>query len=120
MLTLQLAPIFKARGIERPFSFLVKAGLSRHAATRLLNGKPSVLRLDHLELLCRVLICDPHDLLVFTPENDQQYLPDHPLFKLKQKEPVGNLQQAIASMPYNQLKEVTKNILSGGQDVSKL
>jgi len=112
MLTLHLAPKFEARGIERPFNFLVKAGLPRHSASRLLNTRLRVLRFDHLELLCRILICDPHDLLVFIPEKDQQYTSGHPLFKLKEIEAAGNLYQAIAAMPYQQLKEVTKSIVT--------
>lgn len=111
MITLHLAPIFKARGIERPFNFLIKAGLPRHSAHRILNNKISVLRFDHLELLCRILICDPHDLLLFTPEKGQQYANNHPLFKLKEKEPTGNLHEVIATMPYAQLKEVAKSIV---------
>ena len=63
MLSLNLIPIFKARAIEKPYSFLVKAGLSPHSATNILNNKTHVFRLDHIELLCRVLICEPNDLL---------------------------------------------------------
>ncbi len=111
MLTLHLAPIFKARGIERPFTFLVNAGMTRHSATRLLNNKLGILRLDHLELLCRVLVCEPNDLFLFTPEKDQQYTSDHPLLKLKKKGSAANLYETIATMPYAQLKEITKNIL---------
>jgi DNA-binding Xre family transcriptional regulator len=71
MLSLNLIPIFKARAIEKPYSFLVKAGLSPHSATNILNNKTHVFRLDHIELLCRVLVCEPNDLLVWNPDKGQ-------------------------------------------------
>ena len=110
MLSLNLTPIFKARGIEKPFTFLVNAGLPKHSATRLINNKPAVLRLDHVELLCRVLLCEPNDLLLFKPEKGQQYAANHPLLKLTQTIPVNNWQQTLAEMPLNQLRQVTKSI----------
>ena len=110
MLTLNLAPIFRARGIEKPFTFLVNAGLPRHSATRLINNKPAVLRLDHMELLCRVLVCEPNDLLLFKPEKGQQYAANHPLLKLTQTLPASNWQQTLAEMPLKQLREITATI----------
>src|SRR5882757_1637380 len=105
MLSFNLTPIFKIRGITRPFNFLVKAGLSRHTATRLVNNQPSVLRLDHVEFLCRILICEPNDLLLWIPEKDQQYAAGHPLFKLREPMPGNNWQEIFAAMPLKQLTE---------------
>lgn len=49
MLSLNLNQIFKARGIERPYTFLVKAGFTPHSANALLNSKTKTFRLDHIE-----------------------------------------------------------------------
>ncbi len=68
MLSLNLKPIFKARGIDRPFTFLVKAGLTSHAANTVLNSTTKSFRLDHIEVLCRTLVCEPNDLLLSTPD----------------------------------------------------
>jgi hypothetical protein len=113
MLSLHLAPIFKARNIERPFTFLVKAGFSRHAATSILSASPRIFRLDHIEMLCKILVCEPNDLLVFTPESGHNYAENFPLLKLKKAEMNEDLKATLATMPLKQLKEVTKAVLDG-------
>ena len=44
MLTFNFSRIFKARGIEKPFSYLVKVGYSDNFATRIVNNR--IKRLD--------------------------------------------------------------------------
>lgn len=113
MLSLNLKPIFAARGIDRPYTFLVKAGLSSQAAHTILNGKTRSFRLDHIEVLCRTLVCEPSDLVLFTPDKDQHLSPDHPLNNLTQKEPAKGMKETLATMPFKQLKEITKQITGG-------
>jgi DNA-binding Xre family transcriptional regulator len=110
MLSLNLSPIFKARGIERPYTFLVKAGLSPHTATTILNNRTRTFRLDHIELLCKILICDPNDLLLYTPGKDDQLPQHHPLNKLKQTDDPIAIKESIASIPFKQLKGITIQI----------
>lgn len=114
MLTLNLAPIFKARGIERPFSFLVKAGLSPHAAHSILNTDTRSFKLDHIELLCNSLVCEPNELLLFTPDKNKQYSSDHPLLKLQQQDGLNDMKETLATLPYKKLKEITKQINNAG------
>ena len=113
MLSLHLMPIFNARGIERPFSFMVKSGFTPHAAHILLNGGPRSFRLDHIEHLCRILICEPNDLVVYTPEKAHPLLPDHPLNNLKATESIKAVNETLATVPLKQLKEITKQINAG-------
>lgn len=110
MLSLNLTPIFRARGIDRPYTFLVKAGLSPHSANAILSSKTRIFRLDHIELLCRTLICEPNDLVVFTPNKDQHLSPEHPLNNLKQSETAKDMKETLATIPFKQLKEITKQI----------
>ncbi len=110
MLSLNLHPIFRARGIERPYSFLVKAGLSPHSANAILSSQTRVFRLDHIELLCRTLVCEPNDLVVFTPNKDQNLSPEHPLNNLKHSESGKDMRETLATMPFKQLQEITKQI----------
>ncbi|MEI9946430.1 MAG: helix-turn-helix transcriptional regulator [Chitinophagaceae bacterium] len=107
MLTLNIMPVIRARYIERPYSFLVKAGFSRHTAHLLLKSSTHVFRLDHIEKLCRIFICEPHDLLSFTPDKDAPLPPGHPLFKLHKNEPPPDWKETLAAIPYNELKEIT-------------
>lgn len=112
MLHLNLTPIFNARNINRPYSFLVKAGLSPHSANVILNSKTRSFRLDHIELLCTTLVCEPNDLLVYTPNKDKHISPEHPLNNLKQTETAKDMRETLATLPFKQLKEITKQINS--------
>jgi DNA-binding Xre family transcriptional regulator len=119
MISLNLTPLFQARGIERPFSFLVKAGFSRESATKLINGGTASIRFSQLEKLCLLFICEPNDLFLFTPQADKQYPPDCPLFKIIKQEPTGQWEQAFATLPFSQLKELTRNIVNDAEAIKK-
>ena len=116
MLTLNLSPIFKAKGIEKPYSFLVKAGLSPHSANSILSSKTRVFRLDHIELLCTILVCEPNDLLNWTPDKGVAYSKNNPLSKLSTTNDDDNLQETLAAMSYKDLKETTKAILNSNKN----
>jgi DNA-binding Xre family transcriptional regulator len=111
MLSLNLGPIFKARGIESPHALLVKAGIHSATANRILYSNVRGLRLDHIEKLCKILICEPQDLLLWTPDKGETLAATHPLHNLKQQEPVVNWKETLDTMPYKQLKQVTKAIV---------
>lgn len=109
MLSINLAPIFKIRGIEKPFTFLVKNGFTHHAAHLLINGKNRVFRLDHIELLCNLLICEPNDLLTYTPDQNKNLPTNHPLTKLKHDH-AHTIKETLATMPLSELKNITNTI----------
>jgi DNA-binding Xre family transcriptional regulator len=105
MLSLNLAPIFNARGITKPHGFLIRNGFSNFTARRLINNATDIFRLEHMEKLCNILVCDPNDLLLFTPDKNKQYASNHPLLKLTQDDSTNNLAAAIATMPFKELKK---------------
>ena len=111
MLFINLHPIFKARGIEKPYTFLVKAGISPSSANKLLKYNTFVFRLDHIELLCRVLICEPNDLLIWKPDPAHNLDKNHPLYKLIGQETTEDLQETLSKMSYKELKQTTKTII---------
>ena len=111
MLSLNLRPIFSIRGIEKPYSFLVKNGFTSHAANTLLNSKTRVFRLDHIELLCEVLLCEPNDLLLWEPDSGKTIAPNNPLNKLiDNAESKTDLKNSLFNLPYQQLKEISNNL----------
>lgn len=114
MLTLNLAPIFKIRGIEKPFTYLVQNGFTNHAAHLLINGKNRVFRLDHIEQLCALLICEPNDLLTYTPSKNQKLPANHPLTKLKHQD-ADTLKDTLAKMPLNEIKNITNTIINSNK-----
>ncbi len=110
MLSLNLNPIFQARGINKPYTFLVKAGFTPHTATSLTTSNVSTIKLQHIELLCKALVCEPNDLFLFNPNNNEQLNPTHPLFKLQQPDNFQNWHETIANIPFKQLKEISNQI----------
>lgn len=111
MLSLHLRPIFSAKGIEKPYSFLVKNGFTSHAANNLLNSKTRVFRLDHIELLCEVLLCEPNDLLAWKPDSSKIIAPNNPLHKLiVNEENKTDLKNTLFTLPYQQLKEISNKL----------
>ncbi len=111
MLTLNLMPIFRLRGIEAPFSYLVQNGFSRHSATTLVNGDNRVLKLAHIEKLCDLLVCEPNDLLAWTADGRQKYPDNYPLAKLK-PQPVNDLKETLSKTPFSELKGITERIVN--------
>ena len=107
MLTINLAPILKARGIERANYFLVKAGMSRHSAYNILYGRVRNVPLDHIEFLCEKLLCTPHDILEWTPDKNKTFAGEHPLANLKKETFSFNWQETLRTMPLEQISELS-------------
>jgi DNA-binding Xre family transcriptional regulator len=112
MLTLNLKPIFKARGIERPFTFLTKAGFPSYTAHNLLNGKTISFQLRNIDKLCSLLNCTPNDLLLWTPNKNEKLPNDPPLTSLKNQNIDYNWQDTIKTLPLNQLQQLVSTIKS--------
>ena len=110
MLSLNLKPIFKARGIERPYSFLVKAGFPPYTAHNLLNSKTVSFQLRNIDKLCSLLICTPNDLLVWTPNKNEKLVLDHPLTRLKRRTVDLNWRDTIQNVPLEDLELIVATI----------
>jgi DNA-binding Xre family transcriptional regulator len=107
MLYFNLQAIFKARQIERPYTFLVKIGIAPHTATRILNSNMQVLRLNHIEMLCKALYCEPNDLLAYKQETSNPLPATHPLHNLIPNTNDTNWQDQIKTMPLSQLNKIS-------------
>ena len=118
MLFLNVIEICKTRQIERPYSLLVKAGISHHAASDIVNGYSRAIRLDHIEKLCEILHCEPNDLFAYKPESNNKLAETHPLNKLIPKNTDFNWQQTLKTMPLDKLKEVAEFINKPKEDRS--
>ena len=110
MLSLNLQPIFKARGIEKPYSYLVSAGFPSYTAHNLLNAKTVTFRLSHIDKLCSLLNCTPNDLVVWTPNRNEKLADTHPITRLKKQNTDLNWQDTIKTIPLDQLSEIVKII----------
>lgn len=107
MFYLNVMPVIRARHIVSPHSFLVKAGISSHTAQLILHGGKKNIQMKHIEMLCRALYCEPNDLFLWVPDNDEQLPASHPLYKLQEQVSVKDWKKALATMPLEQLKNLS-------------
>jgi DNA-binding Xre family transcriptional regulator len=106
MLTFNFSRVFKARRIDRPFSYLVKIGYSDNFATRIVNNRIKRLDLDAIEKLCELLQCTPNDLLEWIPNSKDKTIDKHPLISIKRSDKVIQLTQMLNSVPLDRLNEI--------------
>jgi DNA-binding Xre family transcriptional regulator len=110
MLIPDLQSVFRARGVNYPFAFLRKAGISYHSATALLNRNNRAIRYDHLTIICRVLNCTPNDLFVYIPSANDSLPPDHQLNTLKKDNTLPDFAETIRQIPLSQLQQIANII----------
>jgi len=106
MLTFNFSRIFKARGIDKPFSYLVKVGYPDNFAARIVNNRIKRLYLADLEKLCEPLQSTPNDLLEWIPESKDKTNDKHPLISIKRSDKVVQLTQISNSVPLDKLSEI--------------
>lgn len=102
--------VFRARGIEKPFTFLRNAGFSDHFATRVKNNRVKRLNLKELEKLCVVLRCTPNDFYEWVMDKDTKLNDDHPLYQIQRSEKVVDMIKTLNSVPLGQLSEIEEMI----------
>lgn len=112
MVKLNLNRIFKARGIEQPYRFLVKGGFVSFTAHKYKNGKVEQIRLDHIEQLCVLLNCTPNDIFEWTPNDLLDDRNDHPLQKIRKQEKKIEIGKLLSKMPLQKLEEIERMLQS--------
>lgn len=102
--------IFALRGIEKPYSFLVRNGFGSTTASDLINIKKPLVRTEYLERLCILLNCTPNDLYEWKPDNKTNLTENHPL-KTLQKAEIMQISEIIKDIPVEKLSDV-QNLLN--------
>jgi DNA-binding Xre family transcriptional regulator len=110
MLTFNFTRIFKSRGIDKPFSYLVKHGYSDNIATRIVNNRMERLNLKEVEKLCELFQCTPNDFLEWIPGEKDINNEKHPLISIKQNDKVFQLTKILNSVPLDRLGDIENMI----------
>ena len=110
MLIYNFSRLLKARGIDRPFSYLVKAGYSGNLATRIAHNQVEQLTLANIEKLCVLFHCTPNDLFQWFPSGDDKTNDKHPLDPLKRGDQVLQLTKLLHSVPLDKLEAIENAI----------
>ncbi|MGE5108193.1 MAG: helix-turn-helix domain-containing protein [Sphingobacteriales bacterium] len=119
MLTVNLEPIFKARGIDNPYYFLTQEGFTPQTAKKLVNGTSPTLKMKHIEMLCSALYCTPSELFLYTPNKKNKLSATHPLNSLTGVLEDFKLRETLTQLPLSQLKEIAGIISKSGQQPPK-
>lgn len=102
--------VFKARGIDKPFAFLCKAGFPDNLASKIKNNKVLSMQTKTMEKLCLILHCTPGDFFEWIPDKSTLVDQSHPLNKIRKSEKEVNLTQTLNLIPIGQLAEIEQMI----------
>jgi len=98
--------VFRARGIDKPFSYLVSMGYTPNYSTRIVNNRIKNLNIQDIEKLCTLLQCTPNDFLEWIPDAKDAGNDKHPLIPLQRSNKVIQLTQMLNSIPLDKLTEI--------------
>lgn len=112
MLKLTITELLRGRGIDNPSKYLVQHGMKYHQANRLLTGKLESMTYATLEQLCLICVCTPDELFAWVKDEGMAAPDDHPLYKLKPKEPVANPVERIKNLSPKKLAKL-RELLDG-------
>jgi len=110
MLNYNFDRVFRARGIDKPFTYLKKAGFSDNFASKVKNNRVSRLNLKEIERICIVLKCTPNDIMEWQPVSDNETIESHPLSELRKTVTDVDLVKTISSIPLGQVGRIEKLI----------
>ena len=102
MLVYNSTRFFKAKGIQKPFTYMVTHGFSDNFATAFVHNRFRKLNLDDVQRLCELLLCTPNDLIQWIPETKHADNPAHPLRSLKRNTKV------MGSYPHPSFRSLRK------------
>lgn len=106
MLTFNLTPFFRMRGVSQPRQFLIGLGINHVTARKLLKGEMTSLRLEHIEKICEALRCTPNDLLEWEPNKSSPLDKEHPLHGLAPRKNLDRLFDKIGRLSAAELEKL--------------
>jgi len=106
MLSINVKKVMEARGIFKPYKFLVKNGFTPTTATKISKGDVEYLRLEYIERLSILLNCLPNDLFEWTPDDRKSDVASHPLQVIRKNDNAINLSETLKNLPMDKLRQV--------------
>jgi DNA-binding Xre family transcriptional regulator len=110
MLRLNIKSILREKGFVKPVQFLIKLGLTRFMADKLLHDNYQFINIRHLNKLCLELDCTPNDILVWKDDSKHALPEGHQLQKLRREEQAPIIDK-IQSLSLEQIEEL-RNFLA--------
>ncbi len=105
MLNFNPGRVLALRGIENPAAFMCKQGINRQTVNNLLKQQTSVVKIEHIEMLCRLLNCTPNDL--FEWRGGANALPEsHSLNNLRRNQTAQSIKEKVIDVPLEEMEKL--------------
>ena len=104
MLSFNLTRLLKLRGIERPYSWLVRNGFVPQTATRWAKNEIGYVRPEQMERLCLLLNCTPNDLFDWREDGKTVVHDTHALRTLTKQ--TNDIQTTLRELPLDKLEKL--------------
>ena len=108
MLKWNFKKMFRMRGIDNPFTYLRKLGLSHDVAYRIANDKCDKISMKHLAILCTALNCTPDDLIEWHPAGKEKTDARKAVHALIPGKEGADAAELLRGIPAKQMKELAK------------
>ena len=115
MIVYNIREMMAIRGISKPFTELVKAGITNQVAHQILNDQNYAIKLKHLTIVCRLLHCTPNDIMVWK-EDQVPMANDHPLRTLKPIPIDVTIHDTLRTLPLSQIRDLAASILNNSSE----
>lgn len=110
MLTIDLRPNAKAKGITKLSSYLHKLGFSPSLAKRWARGEVRIIDLTDVETVCHAFRCEPHDVLFYTPDPNRVADPNDPLASLIKPTEAPDIGALLRAMPLKEAQALAREL----------
>ena len=110
MITLNIPRIALLKGVQRPYTYLVKNGFTPQTAKDLIAGRVRRLDFAHLEKLCRIFRCEPYDLYDYTPDPNRHVQGEDHLAFLTKPKADKSIHSLIAKLSLKQMESLVADV----------
>ena len=114
MLYFNALRVLKLRGIERPYSFLRRNGLTHSMAGNIINNRGLRLHVGQIEQLCLLLNCVPSDLFEWRDEGAKS-IAETPAINALKRDDTAHISRLVKDIPVEKLDKL-KQILEDLRD----
>lgn len=106
MLYFNVRRMLDLRGIDKPYTFLVKNGFVSQTATNIINNQIARITPAQLEKLCLLLNCTPNDLIDWRPSANSAVPENHPLRTLVKEKTPSPISEMVRDLPIEKLSRL--------------
>jgi DNA-binding Xre family transcriptional regulator len=116
MIRLRIDQLAREKGMKNPFTALVKAGITRNAATEYMKGDKKMLVHEDIEIMCLVFRCLPNDLFEVVPDKPGTADLTQPIYKELAPRSSFNLLEVTKNMTPEEVRKMVEEYAKKKKD----